>query len=531
MIKNQKGVMVQIHGNQGIQKLLFLILILFTFVYAAEVENFAYVREAKALVSDTEIVAGNMIRLKIRANGDKVVFPNIEEIDGVKVLEQDKIIVNRPHYINGVLKKERTILILTFAPHHDVTIPSYDVKIDGRMYKTKPVKIKVMPATAQNIEDNNKFFLHLEADKKSVMVGEAIVATVYLSLKLGLQLSENPQYTKPAFKGFFSKELGDEKVYQEGNRQITELKYLLTPQSEGDFTVGPARAKLGEVDKKRRDMFGRFIRTRWVPIASDRVKIKVTKKPQESDLVGSFTIENILDTKNVKANKPVTLTVKITGDGILEDFEFSDFEIDAVTVYSDDAEIAMDLSNNTVHSTYSKSFVFISDRDFTIPTRRISVYDTKSKTVKYLEVPSYDVQVEGSQALATQKSQVKIPAAGKMHSNLKIPQKSMLDTEEENNFSKVQSSPPWWMIVLTFVSGFLVMYLFRYFPSMKWKRKGSTIKEHEALKILYAHINESKEIEDMVRKLYAKKHGDKSIIIDKTLLKMLLENKELRSKK
>jgi len=518
---------VQIHGNQGILRLLFLILMLFTFAHAtdSDVETFSYTREVKVLVSDTEIVAGNVIRLKIRATGNKVVFPNIEEINGVQVLEQHERITNKFHYINGVLNKEHTALILTFAPHHDMTIPSYDVKIDGRMYKTEPVKIKVMPATAQNMEGNNKFYLHLEADKKSVMVGEAIVATVYLSLKLGLQLSENPQYTKPAFKGFFSKELGDEKVYQEGNRQIMELKYLLTPQSEGDFTVGPARAKLGEVDKKRRDMFGRFIRTRWVPIASNRVKIKVTKKSKESDLVGRFTIENSLDTKNVKANKPVNLTIKITGNGTLEDFVFPDFEIDGVTVYSDDAAVITDLNNDTVRSTYSKNFAFISNYDFTIPARRISVYDTKSKTVKYLEVPSYDVHVEGSPAQTQQKPQVKILDADKVHSNLKIPQKSMLDIEEDNDFSAVQS-PSWWMIVSAFVSGLLVMYLFKYFLSIRWKRKGSTIKEAEALKILYAYINDSKEVEDMVRKLYAKKNGDKSIIIDKTILEMLVERYE-----
>jgi len=519
---------VQIHGNQGILKLLFLILMLFTFAYAtdSDVETFSYTREVKVLVSDTEIVAGNVIRLKIRATGNKVVFPNIEEIDGVQVLEQNERITNKFHYINGVLNKEHTALILTFAPHHDVTIPSYDVKIDGKVYKTEPVKIKVMPATAQNMQDNNKFFLHLEADKKSVMVGEAIVATVYLSLKLGLQLSENPRYTKPAFKGFFSKELGEETIYQEGNRQITELKYLLTPQSEGDFTVGPARAKLGEVDKKRRDMFGRFIRTRWIPIASNRVKIKVTKKSQESDLVGRFTIENSLDTKNVKADKPVNLTVKITGDGTLEDFVFPDFEIDGVTVYSDDAEVVTDLNDSTVRSTYSKSFAFVSNYDFTIPARRISVYDTKDKAVKYLEVPSYEVHVEGSPVQTQQKPQVKIPDADKVHSNLKIPQKSMLDTEEDNVLSEVKQFPPWWMIISAFVSGLLLMYLFKYFPSLKRKRKGSTVNKDEALKILYANINESKEVEDMVRKLYAKKNGDKSIVIDETILKRLLEKYE-----
>lgn len=146
-----------------------------------------------------------------------------------------------------------------------------------------------------------------------------------------------------------------------------------------------------------------------------------------------------LNTTNVKAHKPVNLTVKIAGNGSLKDFVFPDFEIDGVTVYSDDAEIVTDLNNSTVHSSYSKSFVFISDRDFTIPPRRISIYDTKSKIVKYLEVPSYDIYVEGSQVLSTQKSQGKIPSAGNEHRNLKTPQKSMLDMEEENHLFEVQS--------------------------------------------------------------------------------------------
>ncbi len=145
--------------------------------------------------------------------------------------------------------------------------------------------------------------------------------------------------------------------------------------------------------------------------------------------------------------------------------------------------------------------------------------------MKYLEVPSYDVHVEGSPAQTQQKTQVKISHAGKVYNNLKTPQKSMLDTEEDNDLSEVQS-PPWWMIVSAFVSGLLVMFLFKYFPSIKRKRKRSTIEEAEALKILYAYINDSKEVEDMVRKLYAKKNGDKSIIIDETILKRLVEKYE-----
>jgi hypothetical protein len=81
----------------------------------------------------------------------------------------------------------------------------------------------------------------------------------------------------------------------------------------------------------------------------------------------------------------------------------------------------------------------------------------------------------------------------------------------------------WWMLMLAFVSGLFIMYLFKYMPLSKFKREKSPYKESEALKILYAHINESKEIEEMVRKLYARKNGDKSVVIDKKVLRELVE--------
>ena len=53
-----------------------------------------------------------------------------------------------------------------------------------------------------------------------------------------------------------------------------------------------------------------------------------------------------MDAQSVKANKPVNLTVKIKGNGTLEDFEFSAFEIDGVTVYSDDAVITTEFEQS-----------------------------------------------------------------------------------------------------------------------------------------------------------------------------------------
>jgi len=502
---------MQNHGS-SITKLIFIVALTFQFLWADGVE---------ATLSKTEVVQGNMVQLKIKAIGNRAAFPNILEIGGSQVVGRHQGQNNSFTYINGEMKNERsTSLVLTFAPQHDMTIPSYSVNIDGTVYKTDPIELKVVKSTApQMANDSNKFSLQMRADKKSAIVGEPVLVTVYFSLDNGVRLSENPQYNPPAFKGFFTKEVDKEKTYKEGSRQVTELRYLLTPQKEGNFTIEPATAKIGVSDTSRRDMFGRFFGTVWVPISSNSINIEVKSTMQNTDLVGSFYIENSIDKQQVKANKPVNLRVKIEGEGSLEDFEFPEYEIDGVTIYSDDAKIDTQIIGKKLKSTYSKSFAFISANDFTVPTRSISVYDTKTSTVKRLEIPSYKVKVESNQlALATPTDKTEKSAV--VQTNIKQDESLLPDVAEKE--VKVKSVE-WWMLIIAFILGLVLMYLFKYLSLSKFKRNKSPYKESEALKILYAHINESKEIEEMVRKLYAKKNGDKSVVIDKKVLKEMIE--------
>ena len=483
---------------------------LFTLLNAASVE---------ATLSTTEVVQGNMVQLKIKAIGNRAAFPDISEIGGSQVVGRHKGQNNSFTYINGVMKNVRsTSLVLTFAPQHDTIVPSYSINIDGTVYKTDPIALKVVKGTAPKMLQDNKFSLQMRSDKNSVMVGEPVLVTVYFSLENGVRLSENPQYDAPVFKGFFTKEIDKEKTYREGNRQVTELRYLLTPQKEGNFTIEPATAKVGVADTSRRDMFGRFFGTVWVPISSNSITVEVKAISQNTDLVGSFFMENSIDKQQVKANKPVNLTVKIEGEGSLEDFEFPEYEIDGVTIYSDDAKVETEIIGEKLKSTYVKSFVFISDSDFRIPSRNITVYDTETSTVKTLEIPSYTISVEAKKALVsnadkTEKSTV-------VQTNIKQNESLLPDAVEKEVGVK---SVEWWMLILAFILGLLLMYVLKYVPLSKFKRNKSPYKESEALKILYAHISESKEIEEMVRKLYARKNGDKSVVIDKKLLKELVE--------
>lgn len=467
----------------------------------------------KAELAETEVVQGNMAQLRITATGNRAAFPDIKDIAGVEVVAKSQGQSNSITSINGkVINKHKTTLVLTFEPKQDMIVPSYNINIDGKVYKTNPIELKVIKSNAPLVSSSDRFALLIRSDKEKIMLGESFVVTVYFSLQNGIRLSDQPKYTRPKFKGFFVKELEQKQSYSKGNRSITELKYILTPKKEGNYTIEAATAKVGVADTSRQDIFGRFFGTIWTEITSNTIDIEVKPKPKDAQLVGKFHIESNLDKKSIKSNKPVNLTVTIEGEGSLDDFEFPDYEIDNVTIYSDDARVETQIVGGKITSSYVKSFVFISSDSFSIPAKNISTYNVQKDTMENLKVPSYKVEIKAMTPVEN------IANKSVVHTNLNTVKKEKIARDDSD--IKVKSLE-WWMLVLAFVLGTLFMYLLRFIPNI-FKRKEKPYRESEAIKILYPHISESSDIEKMVRKLYAKKNGDKSVSIDKKELKELI---------
>ena len=472
----------------------------------------------EAIVSSTEVVSGNTIQLQIKATGDDAEFPDIQMIDGHSVVGTNSGSSSSYSYINGKMKSQHTTTkTYTFVPNQNVSIPSYEVKIDGKSYKTQPIEIKIVKSNAPIGQSNNIFSLQMRANKTKVMVGESLMVTVYFSLKNGVRLSQDIQYTAPIFPGFSVADGGDQNAYIKGNYQVQEVRYILTAQQDGNFTITPAHAKVGVADRSRRDIFGMSFGTKWKQIASNNLQIEVLPQAQESDLVGDFTLDTTIDAQEVKANKPVNLTVKIEGKGNLESFEFPKYEIDGVTVYSDEPKVETKIVDGELYSSYSKSFAFISEGDFRIPARNFSMLTPENKQMKELNVNAYDVTIKKSSTASS--------ATENTHTNgmvqTKIAQPS--STKEERVEKQIEvKSVSWWMLAIAFALGMLFMFVLRWLPSVT-SRKASPYKESEALKILYGHMSEDAEIEEMVRKLYARKNGDKSVEIDKKILKEMVE--------
>jgi len=468
----------------------------------------------KATVDTVEVVKGNPVTLYLKATGGSAAFPRILMVDTAPVVGTSTSSSRNLSMKNGSVSSEvSTTKIIRFVAEHDMTIPSYTVNISGKKYKTDPIDIKVVKSNAPMGQRGGLFSLEMRANKTKVRVGESFMVTVYFALRKDVKLSQEVQYTQPDLSDFVVAEGAEQTAYIKGNYQVQEIRYIVTATKDGNFTVSPAHAKIGVPDRSRRDIFGMTFGTKWYQTASNSLNIEVLPQTKDADLIGDFKVSSSIDAQEVKANKPVNLTVKIEGKGNLENFEFPKYEIDGVTVYSDEAKVDTKVVNGELYSIYTKSFAFISDADFHIPERTFSMLDTKTDMLKTLEVPGYDVKIKQSAKSAVSVSTPK-------HTGVQTNLTQTVKPKEVIVEKKVEvKTVAWWMLALAFVLGSALTYLLRFIPT----RKAKPYKESDALKILYGHMSDDPEIEEMVRKLYAKKNGDKTVEIDKKKLKEMVE--------
>ena len=468
-----------------------------------------------ATVSNTQVTQGDSIQLFIKATGDDPQFPQIDKIGNAFIQGSSNRSSRNMTMINGSFTSEvSTTLIFQFAPTKTMTIPAYRVEIDGIFYKTKPITINVAKAKKHKATAKEPYFILMQSNKKTLTVGETAILTTILSVSNNSAVRELGEYNAPNSNDFFIKELGELKKYTQGNNQIFERRYSITAKQEANTTLESISAKIGFENRERRNFFGLSVGTKWKKIYSNEIKIKILAPSQESDIIGDFTVQTTIDAQEVKANKPVNLSIKIQGKGNLENFEFPKYEIDGVMVYSDDAKIETKIVGDEIVSTYTKSFALISENSFSIPARSFSMLSLKDKKLKSLDIKSFDIKIK-----IPKTSHTTMPKTTGIVQSKQIPQ--VISKEKIIEKTVEVQSIAWWMLVLAFIAGVITLLAIQMLNNIK--KSPRPYKESEALKILYAHISEGKEIEEMVRKLYARKNGDKSIEIDKKLLKEMVE--------
>ncbi len=372
----------------------------------------------KASLDRPLIYKGDSATLVIEAQGDDIHFPKIEEITGYPVLSraQSQSITSINGHTTKTLQQS-----YTFAPTKNIAIPAYDVTVDGKTLTTKPLTLQV--TTPQATGKNDPVQLEMRLEKKSLYVGEPV--------RLDLIFKKTPtskfakiELSEPELKGFWAKKLPDSAPTSDKGYIIQRYSYLLFPQQEGNFTIPATFARLGVAQQSRRHssmfndpffddpFFSAFgNRIKWQKLFSNSLSMQVKALPDNLDIFGDFHIKATADKEKVAANKPVNLTLEITGEGNLDDIKKFTLDIPQAVVYADEPTLTARVENGTYRGTFLQKIAIVADSNYTIPAISFSYFDKKSQSKKNISTDPITITVTGGSTHTPQLLETKTPTS------------------------------------------------------------------------------------------------------------------------
>ncbi len=349
-----------------------------------------------ATVSAPAIYKGESINFIISADGDKIIFPTIDEIDsntieGISSSQSTTV-------INGNMSR-KVSKIYSFFPQKSLTIPSFEVNVDGKTYKTKEIKVAVLKQTVNKKGSN--FIVQINADKKEAYIGESINLTISFKQKLDEHV-DKVQLGEPKLENFWVKQVENVEKSNEGEYIVQKIQYILFPQKAGEYTIPSIEADIGKVSRTTRGrgifddpFFDSFAtKLKWQKIFSNQLSLKIKPLPNNLELFGSYQIEASIDKKKVHANKPVNLTIKIKGKGNIDDIKKFDLDIDNAIIYADEPKISSNLVNGIYQGEFTQKIAIIADSNYTIEPISLKYFDKESKEIKTIQTKSIDIEVK-----------------------------------------------------------------------------------------------------------------------------------------
>jgi len=454
-----------------------------------------------ARVYPKSVVKGEVATYTLTITGGEVNKPVISTLCGSNILvtnSQTSITM-----INNDYEKSY-VLSYQFMPQKSCVIEPVSVEVDGKIEKSNSVKVTVKPPTQ---DKNAKFILTLTPSKRELFVGEPFDLELVLKQKRDAEVVDS-KFIAPDFKGFWVKgELQPTRI-EEGDFIITKAKYRLAPQREGNLTIKPAQLKIATRISSR-DVWGGFMpQIKWKSYFSNEVHVKAKPLPNNAKIVGNFTIEAKADKLEINPNEAVNVTIRVTGDGNLEDIESFKPYISGVNVFDEKINIKGDV--------LTQKLAFVADKDFTIPPISLAFYNLATKRVEKISTKPIAIKVKGD----VKKSELKI----QREESVQTPQNESHVTSKERVSDKFS-------IIFAFIIGVIFgIVVMLFVKPLKMLKKEKTLHLNDE-KLLLIKLLPYKERDDEVRKvveiLEANLYSSKKEKIEQKMLKELLKKYDI----
>lgn len=370
----------------------------------------------EAKVSKTTLGVNERLRVDFEMNKDGDNF-NPPNFDNFMVVGGPNQAVSHS-WVNGKKSFSKTYSFY-LAPKGlgTFTIKQATIEIDGEIYKTTPVKVKVTKAVDKPKDGNNADYIaseniHLvaEVSKTDPYLNEGITVEYRLYVSANTGVSNWREIESPKYSDFWSQNI-DIKVpkVQNGSykgepyRYVVLRKTVLYPQKSGKLEIEPLSLDITiEVPTNRRDIFGSRLMTQvHKTISAGSKTIKVKPLPEEgkpanfTGAVGEFDFAVVTSKTELNASESFRAKLEVKGKGNLKLFEIPKPTFpSSLEVYEPehDENVRTDEKlgmNGSISDTYT--IVPQYKGKYPIPSISFSYFDLKTKS--YKEVSSGEILI------------------------------------------------------------------------------------------------------------------------------------------
>ena len=244
----------------------------------------------KLYLPSNNIVKNEAFIFVLEAYGNDITFPNISLIDGQSVQEiaSSAVTNNRNGKVIKVIQKT-----YSFYPIKDFILPSFEVDIDGKNYKTNEEKISIQKASKTQ---SSLFDFSIKTNNNDLYIGENFILTMVFKYKKDLDILDL-SFDKPSFENFWYKQIDNTKKYEEGDFTVFEIKFLMFALKEGSQKIEALGINAQVMDNSSYSVFSS---TRNKKIYSNELNFNIKNLPANTNLIGNFEISASVDKQIVK---------------------------------------------------------------------------------------------------------------------------------------------------------------------------------------------------------------------------------------
>jgi hypothetical protein len=267
-------------------------------------------------------------------------------------------------------------------------------------------------------------FIRVSATKSSVYKGEPLYAVYKLYVHPELELMNISAQRMPMYNGFWAQEIEIPKIVYSTTETINGVKYkvaelkkvILSPQQTGELTIDPfemdfiVRLRVQEKRRNRDPFFDDFFDDPFFASyrefkysgKSTSAKVKVLPLPEPTPqgfngAVGSYKFEANVDKQKGKTNEPITLKLKLHGNGNIKLAQAPDFTLPS-EIEKFDPKINDNISLGGGSMSGDKTYEYIliprSSGKYKIPSISFVYFDLDKKKYQTISSEAIDLEIE-----------------------------------------------------------------------------------------------------------------------------------------